>query len=634
MIVEPEEILLDPLASRRPDPYERLEFPVPPFWGKFFLGLLIVILAVLAALIAYDQAVRGSEFFSRAEENRLRFLFEDAPRGTIVDSRGKIVAENKMIFDLSVSALELPKDDALLADEAKILGAYLGVEPAPILDNLKKIGVKNLAEPTLIAENVSRDAALVLKSREEELPGITVSGRYQRHYPFGQSLANVIGYTGRVSSQELKANPDLRPKDQIGRQGLEAEFDDILRGKRGETRYEVDARLKVRSAAKRIAATAGQKLKLTIDAELQDYFYWVMRSQMERAGLERGAGIALDPRTGEILALVSLPGYDNNLFARGISQDDFKHLTQAKSQPLFNRPIGGEYSPGSVIKPFIAAAALQEGVITPETKVTDYDGFISVTNRYDPARPTIFKDWKAHGVMTVEKALAESCNVFFYAAGGGWQDIKGLGIERIKKYLTEFGFGTTLGINVPGERPGLIPDPDWKAKNRQQDSIWRIGDTYLTSIGQGDLLVTPLQLAAATAAIANGGKLYKPQLVKEVISDEKVQKEFSPQLIRQLPIDDKWLAVVRAGMRQAVISGTASELYGLPLEVAGKTGTAQILSNAKTNAFFTSFAPYDNPRIVIVIVVEEGRGGMTNAVPVAREVLSWWWWNRQTGQVE
>jgi len=266
--------------------------------------------------------------------------------------------------------------------------------------------------------------------------------------------------------------------------------------------------------------------------------------------------------------------------------------------------------------------------------VADNDGFISVPNPYDPNRPTIFKDWKAHGIMTVKEALAESCNVYFYAAGGGYQNVKGLGIERIKKYLSEFGFGATLGIDIPGERSGLIPDPAWKEKNRKQDSIWRIGDTYLTAIGQGDLLVTPLQLAAATAAIANGGKLYAPHLVKEILADDKIEKKFSPSPIRQVPVNDQWLAVVRAGMRQAAISGTASALYGLPFEVAAKTGTAQILSNAKTNAFLTSFAPYDNPQIVLVVTVEGGQGGMTNAVPVAKEVLNWWWLNRATGQVE
>lgn len=628
LTIEPEEILLDPVAAKNPNPYERMEFPVSSFWGKFFISSLLAALVFLGGLVVYYQISRGDEFLVRAEENRLRFLFEDAPRGIIEDRVGKVVAENHMVFDVLVFSLDLPKEIQALQKEGEAVAENLGLEGGAVVEVLKRIQAKNLAEPAVLVSNIRREGAISLKSREIDLPGIRVQGRYQRYYQQGSALAHVIGYTGRVSAKEIEVNPNFRPRDLVGRQGLEAKWDELLRGVRGETRYEVDAALKNLQEKERIAPEPGKKLKLAIDSELQDYFYQIMLSQMRRVGLDRGAGVALDPRTGEVLALVSLPSFDNNLFAQGISQEAFSRLSQSKSKPLFNRAVAGEYSPGSTIKPFMAAAGLQEGVIKPETEIIDDEGKIVVPNPYDPEKPTIFRDWKIHGPMNVKEALADSCNVYFYTVGGGHKNIKGLGISRIKKYLLDFGFGSELGLDLLGERQGLVPDPEWKENNRIRDPIWRIGDTYLTSIGQGDLELTPLQLAAATAAIANGGKLWAPYLVKAIFNEDGLYQEFLPKLIREIPIDSRWLEVVKEGMRLAVTRGTASALADMPIKVAGKTGTAQVLSNTQTNAFFTSFAPLEDPQIVLVVVVENGQGGITNAVPVAKEVLSWWWANR------
>ncbi|MBI1975014.1 MAG: penicillin-binding protein 2 [Parcubacteria group bacterium] len=626
--IEPEEILLDPVAAGRADPYERLEFAVSPRWGSFFLVIFVGAAVLLGGVTLYYQTIRGGALYAEAEENRIRLLFEEAPRGVIVDWSGKVLAENQMTFDVLVFSLDLPKEEAALKRHAEMVGRYLGTTPGFILETLLQIQRKNRAEPTVLAGDILRESALALKAREGELTGIKVVGKYQRYYPRGAVFSHVIGYTGRVAASEIKANPEFLPKDVVGRQGLEAEWDEVLRGRRGETRYEVDARLSKLEEREKVSSAPGRKLELTIDASLQEVFYNAMRTQMVQSGLERGAGVALDPRTGEVRAFVSLPGFDNNLFARGISQEAFSSLANSRSKPLFNRVVSGEYSPGSTLKPFVAAAALQEGVVTPDTKILDDEGRIVVPNPYDPTKPTIFRDWKVHGWMDVREALADSCNVYFYAVGGGYQNIKGLGIERIKKYLEEFGFGSVLGIDLGGERGGLLPDPAWKAAVRKSDPIWRIGDTYLTSIGQGDVGATPIQLAVATAALANGGKIYAPYLVKRVVGEEITEQEFSSRLIRQVSVDQKWLEVVREGMRRAVTGGTASALSALPFSVAGKTGTAQVLSNTQTNAFFISFAPYENPEIVVVVVMENGQGGITNAVPVAKEVLSWWWASR------
>jgi penicillin-binding protein 2 len=378
--IEPEEIFLDAGASEKGGSYERLELPVRPIWNRLFTGLLLAMLGGLGALVFYYQTVRGEEFFEKAEDNRLRSIFEEAPRGIIVDRYGKVVAGNRMVFDVLVFSLDLPKDGGELKKLSSVLAKVLGLQEGFVMDTLKQIQSKNLAEPTALAKGIGREAALTLKSRESDLPGLKINGRYQRYYPFGAALAHVVGYTGRVSAEEIKESPEFKVNDFIGRHGLEASWDKALRGKLGEISYEVDARFQSLEERERIEARAGKKLELAIDAEFQSYFYQVMRSQMAAVGLSKGAGVALDPRTGEVLALVSLPSFDSNLFAKGISQIEFDNLMKSRSKPLFNRAVAGEYSPGSVIKPFVGLAALEERTVTASTKIVDDEGKIVIPN--------------------------------------------------------------------------------------------------------------------------------------------------------------------------------------------------------------------------------------------------------------
>lgn len=638
--IEPEEIFLEPGASGRKEALERLEFSVSPRATRFLVFLGFGMLLLSLSFSFYWQVVKGSTYARKAEENRLRLLFSEAPRGLIVDRYGKVLAENRMIFDMAAVPLELPKDEAGLGREAKVIGESLLLEPGPILARLEEIRKENLADPQLLFPDISRDSALSLKTRENELQGIKVNGRFQRFYPWGSAFSHLLGYTGKVSAKEVKEDPELTLKDVIGRAGLEAFYEKLLRGKKGELRYEINARLQVTEKEEtQIAPIPGKALKLTIDAEFQKYLYDLM-SAFIGTRLGGGVAIALDPQTGETLALVSVPGFDNNLFAKGISQADFDRLIRSSQKPLFNRAISGEYSSGSTIKPFLAAAALEEKIIDPRKKIPDVEGKLVVPNPYDPSKPTTFKDWKIHGFVDMTEAIAQSCNIYFYTIGGGFKgkigdysvDQKGLGIERIKRYLSEFGWGAPLGIDLPGESSGLLPDPDWKAKNRKKDPIWRIGDTYLTSIGQGDILATPLQLTASMAIFANDGKLLKPFLVKSVSDPEGngVIEERTPQLIRAFSFAPEELAVVREGLRRTVVAGSASwRLADLPFEAAGKTGTAQVTESLEnTNAIFVSYMPYKDPKLILSILVEGGGGGAATAVPIAKEALLWYWQNR------
>jgi len=338
---------------------------------------------------------------------------------------------------------------------------------------------------------------------------------------------------------------------------------------------------------------------------------------LQRLKTDRAAGVALNPNTGEIMALVSFPNINNNKFIQGFTKEELEKIIQDSSKPFLNRAISGVYPPGSTIKPLIAAAVLKEGVVTPNQTI-NCTGSITVYNKYYPNIFRIYHDWKIHGITNIIKAIAESCNVYFYTVGGGYGEIQGLGIEKINYYLEKFGLGKISGIDLPEERRGLVPDKNWKEKTKNED--WYIGDTYNVSIGQGDMMTTPLQMALATAAVANNGTLFKPQIVSKI-----GDKSISSQVLEKNIIDDEEIfRVVKKGMREAVISGSAKYLYDLPIKAAGKTGTAEASGNKSPHGWFTCFAPYEKPEIVLTILIENGGEGSSVAAPIAKEVLKWY----------
>jgi len=374
---------------------------------------------------------------------------------------------------------------------------------------------------------------------------------------------------------------------------------------------------------------SGKSLVLWLDSELQKKIEEELKKKLKEVGAEVAAAVALDPKTGGILALVSLPGFDNNLFSKGMSEEEWEQIDNDPLKPLFNQVISGGYPTGSAIKPLIASAALEEEIISPQKKI-NCQGQIEVEHKYEPEITYIYRDWKTHGWTDMRKAIAESCNVYFYHLGGGYGDQEGLGPTRIKNYLELFGWGSKTGIDLPQEAEGFLPDPSWKKE--ELGEIWYDGDTYNLSIGQGYIRVTPLQMAASFVPITNGGKLFQPQVAKEIIdSDKNLIKEIEPEIIREGFIKSENLEVVRQGMRQAVTNGTATGwLDQLGVQTAAKTGSAQTGKKDPKDKkdyldnWITVFAPYEDPQIVLTIMINDVKDGQVVTPPVAKAILEWY----------
>ena len=428
-----------------------------------------------------------------------------------------------------------------------------------------------------------------------------------------------MGYLGKLTDSDIEKNSDYSLTEKIGKQGIEAFYESILRGKPGRIFLEVDSLGKLKGEVAEQKAQDGQGLLLAIDSRLQEALYSSLQLTLQKMHLKKAAAVAIDPKSGGVLAMASFPGFDNNLFAQNFSSKDYSDLSNDAAQPLFNRVISGQYPPGSTVKPLIGGAALQEKVVKPLTKIFD-PGQITLVNQYNPDIVYGFADWKAHGIVDIYSAIAESCDVYFYTVGGGYGNIEGLGVDRLEKYFKLFGFGDDLGIDLPGENNGLVPSEKWKQEVKKED--WYTGDTYHVSIGQGDLLVTPLQLAAATSAILNGGKVLQPRVVDKIIDSSKnVINVIEPKVLHQGFIDQANLDVIKKAMHQTVTDGSARILNDLPVATGAKTGTAQVAGDNNPNAWGVVFAPFDDPQMVIVVLVEGAGEGSQVAMPVIKETL-------------
>lgn len=442
---------------------------------------------------------------------------------------------------------------------------------------------------------------------------------FSRLYPEGVAFSNLLGFIGRISPEQLARDESYLPFDLVGKEGIEASYENYLRGMYGTIEKSVktqgsddEQRLLVNQPI------AGNNLSLTVDASMQKKLFDVLDEQVKKFNTPGAAGIVMDPRTGALRSLVSLPAYDNNAITSEVLNDS--------ARSLFNRAISGTYPPGSTVKPFMAAAALSEHIIKPETIIHD-TGKIEVRSIYDPSVVWRFHGWKALGSVDMRKAIALSSNVYFFTVGGGYGGIKGLGPERIKSSMNLFGFGEKTGIDLGGEQQGFYPIPQWKQLTFREQ--WFIGDTFNTSIGQGFVRVTPLQLASATVALANRGTLFKPYLVSH-ITDQEGRVIFSqkPEVIRSPVLDSNYLQVAREGMRQAVSDGTIWRLRDFPIPVAGKTGTSQAGQGKSNHGWVTIFFPYEKPEIVLTILIENGEGGEQSAVPAAKNFLEWYIQNK------
>ena len=462
---------------------------------------------------------------------------------------------------------------------------------------------------------------LEIQSRPDDFPGVTVTEAGRRDYLLGALASHALGYVGRPSRDDLASRAGIRPSDTIGKSGLELSYEETLRGRPGEKLLEVNATGEAQRERFIVKAEPGRDVLLELDGRLQRFAVETLARHLAALGKRAGALVMVDPRDGAVRALASYPAFDPNRFGRATAERELERLLADAGKPFFDRAIAGGYPSGSTIKPILAVAALEEGIIDPERRIFD-PGYISVPNPFDPSKPTIYKDWKELGWVDMRRALALSANVYFYTIGGGYRDIQGLGIERMKTWLGRFGWGRLLGVDLPGEYGGLIPDPENKKTIRPKDPIWRIGDTYITAIGQGDLQATPLQLAVSAAAIANGGTLWRPRVARAVLDEAGATlTEMPPEALATNLAKPESLRVVREGMRLAVTAGSAVALGELPVAAAGKTGTAQTGVYGRNHGWFTGFAPYEDPEIVITVLVEDGTGGTTDAVPIAKEIL-------------
>ncbi len=575
----------------------------------------VIALAIfgLTARVFYLDFFRGDYYEEISKGNRIRSVIVKAPRGAITDKYGKILARNIPSIDAIIIPGDLPRNSAEIKKIAHNISDILEMNADNVEIVLANQDFKSL-NPVLLKENISYEQALVLSAKLTEFPGIILEKTAIRSYENGIIFSPVIGYDGKITREELAKFPDYLMTDYIGKMGLEKSYEEELRGRHGANQVEIDSLGNIKKNLGMINPVPGNDLVLNIDEAFQKKLYDSLSEILDKTKTQSAAAVAIDPRNGGVLAMVSFPSYDNNLFARGITNDEFQAIISDKNLPLLNRVVSGEYPPGSTIKPAVAAAALSEGVITSETSI-NAAGSISIGS-------WIFRDWKTHGVTDVKKALADSCDVFFYSVGGGYGNIAGLGMNRMKKYENMFGFGAPTGVDILGESDGLIPDENWKLAYKKEK--WYIGDSYHAAIGQGDVTVTPLQLANYTAAIANGGTLYTPRIVNQIKKDDGEKKYISPKIIRENFISKEVMDVVRAGMRQAVTSGTARLLNQLDVAIAGKTGTAQFGSENKTHSWFISFAPYENPEVALAVLVEGGGEGHSAALPVSKDVLEWY----------
>ena len=578
-------------------------------------AVVLVLFIVLGFRLFTVQIVSSQGYADLANGNRVRETIDYAPRGKILDRNGKILAENTLSFQVSSTPFLLETDEAKRFADITTVASILGDDSAALKEELEKNGLDYVL-PVVVAESLSHKQALLLESKLPNLKGFSIDEIPVRKYVSAAAIGHIVGYSGRVSEADLEndSSRELLPTDFIGKTGVEYTFDPRLRGENGWIKYEVDALGRPIRVIDQQAPQPGEDITLSIDFEIQKSMAKSMNDQMKKSKTSRSSGVAVDPSNGEVLAMVSLPAFDNNLFSEGgIGSDDFNKLNNDPDQPLFNKALSGGFTSGSIIKPLVASAALQEKVVTPNTVIVD-NGALTLPGGFT------FLGWRPGGLgpMNVRSAIAWSSNIYFYTVGGGFGNIGGLGEERLTHYYREFGLGEESGINLPNETPGRVPDEAWKIENKGES--WYQGDSYNISIGQGDLLISPLHITMAEAAIANNGFLLKPQIEKGVAKEVR----------RELPIDKANLQIVREGMRQVLTGGTTCEctFKEVPVQVAGKSGTAETDTpgGRRPHAWFTAFAPYDKtnskqPQILSTVLIEEGSGGSLYAAPVIAEAF-------------
>jgi penicillin-binding protein 2 len=648
---------------------------------RFFLVAMVILFVIFTLRLTQMQLIEGEYYFTLAESNRTQRAYVPASRGVIYDRNGVLLARNMPSYNITITPAALPdteaETDSLYRTLSQLTGVPIRVQGSiPSQECAAGRGIADLVDEWIelapynavkIQCDADPEIAKIVLEKSADLPGVGVDVSATRDYPNGRFTAHVVGYMGRVPAEyadvynEKGYNLD---RDKIGYAGIEAYLEEELAGTYGSEIWEVDAAGKhIRLLEPPVDSVPGKNIRLTIDSRLQEAATIILEKQIEAARAKKpdylrrpmvgGVVVAMNPNTGVVLAMVSIPTYDNQKFSRYIPIDYYNQLANDISNPLLNHAISGTYPPGSIFKLTTAVGALNEGIVTADTPV-NCRGTISITQKFhpsDPGREMLFYCYNrtGHGEIAFLRGLALSCDIYFYNLGAGYSGsggvIEGLGIDRIKQYSRAMGYDRALGIELFGERDGLIPDGQWK--RIYQGENWATGDTYIATIGQGYVDVTPLQVAESISVIASDGKVMKPSLLKEYLDGEgNVLQSFGPNMLYDITdsftddlydtviVDPAVLKLVRQGMRLAVTEGTAADYTQIEnIPTAGKTGTAEYCDDIAqsrnlckreawpTHAWYGAFAPYDNPEIVVVAFVYDGGEGAVTAGPVVRDVL-------------
>lgn len=586
------------------------------FKGRTYIAYGMVILAffTLAARLWYLQIKEYDRYMELALNNSTRLIKSPAPRGVIYDRTGAEIAVNRPGFDLYI----VPEDVQDWVTTKEMLKKLVSIDAETIDEKLKKAKSRPRFQAVTLKEDLTWEEAVLIESNKFEIPGVMLDVAPKRLYLYGEATAHLLGYLGEINERELKdraGDEKYSAGDLIGKYGLEKSFETNLKGENGGKEIEVDALGRKIKVVRWSPPHTGNDITLTIDIKTQLAAWMALKDHV-------GAAVAIEPSTGRVLAMVSTPAFDPNALSSGVSHEDWVKLIENPLKILNNRTIQAQYPPASTFKPIHASAALEEGAITPSTRIFSGPAFRFAGRDY--------RDWKekGHGVINVKSAIIESSDTFFYQTG-----LK-LGVDTLAKYARNFGLGDKTGIELHNEKSGLVPNSAWKQKTFGER--WYEGETISVSVGQGYMLTTPLQLANAYAAIANGGTLYTPQLVEKVESTDKTALTLSPKPKGRLAVSAQNLNLVKDGLRGVVNDegGTARLLSYAKLDIAGKTGTAQVRKMKereknpnrtaymyRDHAWFAGYAPYGNPKIAVAVIVEHGGFGASAAAPIAREIF-------------